>query len=261
MKLNFRQYSEQGDPLVILHGLFGSLKNWNFHARELASQFAVYSLDLRNHGDSPHENSMTYPVMAEDVLEFLDAREIRQAHILGHSMGGKVAMQLALDQPRRVNKLLVVDIAPVRYEKNRGDHEDVFLGLAAVEPETLASRAEADEVLGRFIDEPEVRQFLLSSLVHNKSGGYRWRFNLTALKSNYDNLRDKPDADKPCEGDVLFVKGALSNYIQEQDRKEIMALFPAAKVKIVMGAGHWVHAQKPQVFNKIAREYFMAQGQ
>ncbi len=255
MKLNFRQHSEHGEPVLILHGLFGSLKNWNRHARQLAEEFKVFSLDLRNHGSSPHVDIMNYPVMADDVLEFLDAQEINRTHVLGHSMGGKVAMQMALSHPTRITKLLVVDIAPVAYTGNRGGHDEVFEGLSAVEPGTLTARNEADEILAKFISEPAIRQFLLTNLEHEEQG-FRWRFNLPALKANYDELRNNLITDKPCDKQVLFIKGALSNYIQEDDKEHILALFPSAKVKIVMGAGHWVHAEKPELFSKIVRDFF-----
>jgi len=256
MKLNFRQHSDKGEPLVILHGLFGSLKNWNRHARLLSETFSVFSLDLRNHGSSPHTDSMNYSLMAADVFEFLDKKEIDQAHVIGHSMGGKVAMQMALSDSARVAKLVVVDIAPIAYGVDRGSHDDVFEGLGAVDPGSLTSRNEADEVLAEFITEPSVRQFLLTNLEHDDPG-FRWRFNLTSLKENYNDLRSNITGDKSFEKEVLFIKGALSNYIQEEDSDAILALFPQAKVKIVMGAGHWVHAEKSELFFKLVSDFLL----
>ncbi|MCB1671246.1 MAG: alpha/beta fold hydrolase [Gammaproteobacteria bacterium] len=258
MRLNFRQFSEAGPPLLVLHGLFGNLRNWSWHAAELASEFSVYGLDLRNHGESPHTDSMSYAEMAGDVLEFLESRALADVNLLGHSMGGKVAMQLALGSPQRVRRLLVADIAPVAYAEERGDHENVFQGLLAVDPGSLASRAEAEEVLSAHISEFAVVKFLASNLVR-EAHGYRWRFNLKALHANYARLREGVVADGVFENPTLFIKGALSNYITQQDWPRIQLLFPAARIKTMMGAGHWLHAEKPQVFYKLARDFFTAE--
>lgn len=256
MNLNFRQHSDKGEPLVILHGLFGSLKNWNRQARLLAENFRVFTLDLRNHGSSPHTDDMDYALMAEDVIEFLDKIEINQGYILGHSMGGKVAMQMAMSNAERISKLVVVDIAPIAYGDDRGDHDDVFEGLGAVDPSALTSRNEANEILAESIPEAGVRQFLLTNLEHDNPG-FRWRFNLPALKANYENLRGNISANKPFERETLFIKGALSNYIDEDDKDDILALFPNAKVKTIMEAGHWVHAEKPDLFAKLVRDFLL----
>ena len=256
MQLNFKQLGETGEPLVVMHGLFGNLRNWNWHARELAREFRVFPLDLRNHGDSPHSDSMSYPVMANDILEFLDTQELSSAHLLGHSMGGKVAMQLALAHPDRVNRLLVADIAPVAYDEERGDHENVFNGLLAVDLEGIASRGQAEQELARHVDSPEVRSFLISNLVKQPGDGYRWRFNLSALYQNYDRLREGVGAGSVFEKPTLFIRGALSNYIREEDWEAVQQLFPRARVKTMMGVGHWLHAEKPQVFYKLARDFF-----
>jgi len=256
MELNFKQFSEHGRPLLILHGLFGNLKNWNRHARELARDFAVYALDLRNHGESPHSTSMDYQVMAADVLEFIERKSLAEANILGHSMGGKVAMQLALDVPERVGRLLVADIAPVAYSEERGDHENVFNGLLSVNLSSLQTRADAETALATEVDEPAVRQFLVSNLVRDEKGGYRWRFNLPVLHENYDRLREGIAATSEFGKPVLFVKGGRSNYIKKEDWSAIEQLFPRARIKTVMGAGHWLHAEKPQVFYKLAHDFF-----
>lgn len=260
MQLNFKQYSDVGKPLVSLHGLFGSLANWGWHSKELSKSYAVYGVDLRNHGASPHSSEMNYESMAADVLEFLDRMELSSCYLIGHSMGGKVAMQLALKNAARVDKLLVVDIAPVEYPSDSSTgHEQVFAGLSSIDLASLSSRKSADEQLQAFVEEPQVRQFLLTNLSKQASGEYAWKLNLAALENQYAHLRAKPAAaestaafDKP----VLFVKGALSNYIQESHQQRILSLFPNAKVKIIMQAGHWLHAEKPQAFNKIALDFF-----
>lgn len=256
LHLNSRRFSATGKPLIILHGLFGSLNNWNWQSRELARDFAVTALDLRNHGGSPHRADMDYASMAADVLAYLDANGIDSCYLLGHSMGGKVGMQLALTHPHRVERLLVADIAPVDYTRQRGAHENVFDGLEAIDLNRLESRAEADRVLAEYVEEEPLRQFLLANLTRNDAGEFQWRFNLAALKRNYNKLRQKPGAgefDKP----VLFVKGADSHYIGEEHRETILSRFPQAQVKVIMGAGHWVHADKPKTFHKIARDFFL----
>lgn len=260
MKLNYKQFSTGGAPLIILHGLFGNLRNWNWHARELAGDFSVYVLDLRNHGDSPHADSMNYPEMAADLLEFLDDRQLGEVNLLGHSMGGKVAMQLALSEPGRVSRLLVADIAPVAYEQSRGDHENVFSGLLSIDLASLSSRNDAELALAPFVIEEGVRKFLVSNLVKGEDDGFQWRFNLSALRDNYDRLREGVRTDRTFDKPVLFVKGAGSHYIRQDDWPAIQRLFPAARIKTVMGAGHWLHAEKPQVFFKLARDFFSQAG-
>ncbi len=260
MQLNFRQYSSTGTPLLILHGLFGSLANWNWQARELADKFAVYTLDLRNHGSSPHSDVMDYPSMASDVREFLADNSLEGVFLLGHSMGGKVAMQLALTEPDCVTRLVVADIAPVRYPAAQGDHDNVFASLEALDLSAITSRTEADSIMQEFIAEEGVRQFLLANLVKGSNGEFSWRFNLPALKANYELLRDAPQPGGSFDKPVLFIKGALSNYIQEQHRKAIMTHFPQATVAEISGAGHWLHAEKPQQFNKLVQDFLLVEG-
>lgn len=251
MKLNYKQYSTAGEPLLILHGLFGSLGNWGWHSRELAKHFAVTGLDLRNHGGSPHSDDMDYQCMANDVLEFMDDHGIERCHLLGHSMGGKVAMQLALQAPQRVDHLIVADIAPVQY---KGEHDSIFDGLLAIDLASIGSRNEADQILVKYEEDELVRQFLLTNLVKNPEGGFQWRINLPVLRASYAKLRDKP-VGGVFDGPVLFVKGALSNYITEKHREEILRSFPRAKIKIIMHTGHWLHAEKPQTFYRIVHNF------
>lgn len=259
MKLNFKRYSEQGEPLLVLHGLFGSLNNWAWHCRRFAEQFAVIALDLRNHGASPHSNDMSYPLMADDVLELMDDLDLEQAHVLGHSMGGKVAMQLALTHPQRIGRLIVADIAPVQYGGERGEHDEIFEGMCAVDLSIVKSRNDADRQLANWVDDEVVRQFLLSNLVRDEHGHFAWRINLPVLRERYAQLRAKPMADKPFTGDVLFVRGDQSDYIGEQHRDEILELFPRAKIKTLMQAGHWLHAEKPETFNRIVSTFLQAE--
>ncbi|MBU2097464.1 MAG: alpha/beta fold hydrolase [Gammaproteobacteria bacterium] len=255
MKLNFKQYSSVGEPLLILHGLFGSLQNWAWHCKKFADYFAVIALDMRNHGASPHDDSMDYPLMAKDVLEFMDDHDIASAHVLGHSMGGKVAMQLALIAPERIKRLVIADVAPVQYGGERGEHDEIFEGLCAIDLAALGSRADADTQLAAHVSDEVVRQFLLSNLVRGDSGGFRWRINLPVLKACYPKLREAPVADKPYTGDVLFLRGDLSDYILPSHRDEVLRHFPKAKVKTITQTGHWLHAEKPETFNRLVTDF------
>jgi len=252
MKLKYRRYSTVGHPLLILHGLFGSLGNWNWHSNKLSEQYAVYALDLRNHGASPHNEQMDYPVMAADVIEFMDEHNIGSAHLLGHSMGGKVAMQLALEHPQRVDKLIVADIAPVKYA---GEHDQVFDGLRAIDLQQIKSRTQADKMLAEYVEDEVVRQFLLTNLVPDEDGRFHWRINLPVLAKSYLQLRAAPAGDGIFDKPVLFIKGALSNYITEKHQQDIKKKFPQARLKTIMQTGHWLHAEKPQTFYHLVSDF------
>ncbi|NKB33596.1 MAG: alpha/beta fold hydrolase [Pseudomonadales bacterium] len=258
MQLNFRQYSEAGAPLIILHGLFGSLGNWGAHSKYFSEQFAVIGVDLRNHGESPHDVELNYPVMAQDVLELMEQLNIASANFIGHSMGGKVAMELALSAADKVDKLLVVDIAPVDYPEAADGHLRVIDGMKALDFDTIGNRKDAESFLEDFIIDEPTRKFVLTNLERKSEGKYGWRLNLGAIEKNYNRLREKPGGTKPFSKPTLFVKGSQSNYIQEQHKQEILQLFPNAQVKIIMQAGHWLHADKPQAFQKIALDFLQA---
>jgi len=255
MQLNYRQYSDQGKPLLILHGLFGSLSNWGWHSKQLARTYAVHGIDLRNHGDSPHSDELNYQLMAEDVKQLMEQLEITKSYLLGHSMGGKVAMQLALTYPQLVRRLIVVDIAPVAYSDKADGHLNIMFGMNTLNIEQFDSRKQAEVHLAEFIEDEVTRKFVLTNLVRNVDGTYRWRLNLSAIQQHYDRLREKPIGTEAFMKPTLFVKGALSNYIQAKDEAEILELFPTATVKIIMQAGHWLHADKPKAFQKIALDF------
>lgn len=257
MLLNFKQYSSDGEPLLVLHGLFGSLSNWGAHCKHFASSFAVYGVDLRNHGDSPHADDLNYQVMAEDVRELMQHLNIDHCYMIGHSMGGKVAMQLALSYPDLIKKLIVVDIAPVAYTNKADGHARILQGMNALNLKELKNRAAAETQLKEFVEDEATRKFILTNLTRNPETGFSWRLNLDAIQKNYDKLREKLVGDGPFEKPVLFVKGALSNYIHVKHEKEILRLFPAASVKIVMEAGHWVHSERALVFQKIAQDFLL----
>lgn len=256
MQLNYRKYSDEGPPLLVLHGLFGSQSNWGWHCKQLAEHFQVIGVDLRNHGDSPHSDAHNYPVMAADVLKLMDTLVFDSCYVLGHSMGGKVAMELALLAPMRITKLMVVDIAPVQYNKKMDAHLNVIAGMKSLDLGALTSRSQAEEHLSSYISDEPTRKFVMTNLSRDKEKGFRWRINLPAIEENYDRLREKTQLDATYEGPTLFVKGDLSDYVQAKHESEILALFPKATVKIIVEAGHWVHADKPQAFQKIAQDFF-----
>lgn len=246
MRLNYKQ-TGQGEPVILIHGLFGSLENLNVIANALSDHFLVTNIDLRNHGRSPHSTSMNYPSMAQDVVELMDNLNIERAHIIGHSMGGKVAMQLAHSFEYRVDRLVVLDIAPVAYKPR---HTNIFKALNNIVNQNITDRKHADSLMQEYIEEAGVRQFLLKSLAKNEHGDFQWRFNLATLHDKYENILADIKANDSCLCDTLFIKGHESDYILPTYRDIIMSRFTNAKAKIIHGAGHWLHAQKPDAVNK-----------
>lgn len=255
MQLHAKCYGDQNNtPLVILHGLFGSLDNWAGQSNVLADHYQVWALDLRNHGRSDWDSETSYRAMSDDLLQFIDDKGFAKILLLGHSMGGKVAMQFALDYPQRVEKLIVVDIAPVLYPPH---HNDVFNGLNSVNLSILGSRRDADLQLASFIPTSSVRQFLLKNLYRN-GDEFAWRMNLKALESGYEKIAAAPKplrADTFYSGPTLFIKGELSDYIQPIHREAISGLFPNAEARIMQGVGHWPHAEKPKAFNTLITRF------
>ena len=232
-------------PVILLHGLFGSASNLMAVARSLGADYQVVRMDLRNHGKSPHSDIMDIPTMAEDVLATMDKLNIKEAHILGHSLGGKVAMQVAITAPERIQRLIVADIAPVRY--GRG-HDDIITALLSMDLRALRSREQADELLQKPVPELAIRQFLLKNIVRDGKDAWSWRMNLTGIADCYDNLRDAPSAE-PFDGPTLFIRGELSRYIRDENRAPMQRQFPQMELLTIAGAGHWLHAEYPQIFN------------
>ncbi|WP_426490151.1 alpha/beta fold hydrolase [Hymenobacter sp. 102] len=246
LQLHFREMG-QGTPLVILHGLFGTLDNWQTLARRWADAgHRVIVVDLRNHGRSPHAPEHTYALMAEDVHGLFDQLQLGpDTTLMGHSMGGKVAMRFALDHPERLRQLIVVDIAP-RFSDMR-HQDDIVAGLNAVPLATLQSRQQADEALAQHIKWPDVRQFLLKNLYRREDNSFAWRPNLAALTAEMDDIGAEITAAQPFLKPTLFIRGGKSDYISPEDKLyAIPALFPNAQVETVVDAGHWVHAEKPE---------------
>lgn len=242
LSLNYKTYG-QGNPIIILHGLFGTLDNWQTIARQLSEEYLVYLVDQRNHGRSPHTDAFDYSLLAEDLKDFMENEGMSQATILGHSMGGKTAMQFAISYPEMVTSLVVVDIAPKAY---KGGHQEIFDALLAVDLKRIESRKMADEQLLERIPDFGVRQFLLKNLTRDKEGGYRWKMNLSAIYKNYENILANILPDEPYTEASLFIRGARSGYIKEEDESLIKSIFSEAEIVTIPEAGHWVHAEAPK---------------
>jgi esterase len=251
MRLHFRVYG-QGAPLIILHGLFGSLDNWAMISQQLSANFHVFAVDQRNHGGSPHREQMDYRLMAEDLREFLDEHQISSIHLLGHSMDGKTAMQFALLHPGRVERLIVADMAPRAYDPA---HQYIFNALLALDLNRFQTRQEIEESLAAPIPDLVVRRFLLKNLARDVRGAFHWKFNLRGLCDNYPSLNAAMPSDHSYNGPTLFIHGGKSNYLREQDMPEVRRLFPRAEFSEIPEAGHWVHAEVPAVFLTQVRKF------
>jgi pimeloyl-ACP methyl ester carboxylesterase len=242
MHLHF-QKSGTGKNLVILHGLFGMLDNWKTIGKELEKKFAVYLVDQRNHGRSPHTAEHSYKLMSADLFEFFHQQNITSAILIGHSMGGKTAMQFALDHPDIVEKLIVVDMGMKRYSAG---HDTIFDALFSIPLPEIHYRADAEKILLEKISDFGTRQFILKNLSRNPDGSYHWKFNLQSLYNNYEAEILAPISPKNIfENETLFIRGGNSGYIQNTDWDELQNIFPNSTLVTIAGAGHWVHADKP----------------
>jgi len=230
-----------GPPVVLLHGLLGSNENLGGIARGLGGEYGLIGMDLRNHGRSPHGTPMDYATMAGDVRTALQAEGIQQARFVGHSMGGKVAMELALGSPEWVERLVVLDIAPIAYERR---HDATLEALHGLEPATLGSRQEADDRLAAAVPNAAVRQFLLKNLARN-GDRYAWRIPLETIRAAYPDIAAAPPSPGPYDGPALFLRGADSDYVPADAAGAVRARFPQARIETLTGAGHWPHVEQP----------------
>jgi esterase len=252
--LNYKQVGT-GPHIVLIHGLFGSLENLNMVAKPLSQDYCVTSVDVRNHGDSFHKNTMEYDELAQDIINLLDHLSIEKCVLLGHSMGGKIAIQVALEQPDRIAKLVVADIAPVSYPAH---HLKIIEGLQAIDLTQVIRRKDADTQLAPFVDNIGVRQFLLRNLALDAQGNFAFKCSLFDISSCYPQIMKAntlPSDKKPYQGQTVFIKGGSSNYILPEHKEAIVALLPNSKAKIIQGAGHWLHAEKTIAFNKIVTDF------
>jgi pimeloyl-ACP methyl ester carboxylesterase len=247
-------YEEYGDisapPLIILHGFFASLRNWRQIAKKLTEHYHIYIVDMRNHGRSPHNAIMDYPSMSDDIKQFISNKGIDKVNIIAHSMGGKVAMYLALNNPNIINKLIVVDISPSCYQHS---FDNIIHALKKVPLAEINNRKQADDFLSDAIPELSFRQFLLQNLVL-KAGYYQWRINLDFFAANANNIIAFPEFSvlQPFLDKVLFLAGGSSNYINEDD---VYSLFPNADIQSIDNAGHWLHVEQPDAFCLAVNQY------
>lgn len=255
MKLNIRAQSAQNlhnnSPIVLVHGLFGSLDNLGILARDLVVDHDIIQVDMRNHGLSPRSPEMNYPAMAQDLLDTLDAQQIEKATFIGHSMGGKAVMALTALAPDRIDRLVAIDIAPVDYHVRR--HDAIFTAINAVTDAQATSRQQAASVMRQHLHEEGVIQFLLKSFVDGE-----WRFNVPVLWDQYPHIVGW-ETIPAWEHPALFIPGGNSPYVTEAYRKQLLAQFPQARAHVIAGAGHWVHAEKPEAVLRAIRRYLNEQ--
>jgi esterase len=249
----FLHYQQQGSgaDIILIHGLLGSLENLNMVAKSLKENYRVTNIDVRNHGLSFHENSMSYKELAQDIVSLMEELNIERSHILGHSMGGKIAMEIALEHNQKVEKLIVADIAPVAYPSH---HEHIIEGLQSIDVESINSRKDADKQLSKFVDDIGVRQFLLRNLVM-KNEKFSFKCNLEYIAQCYIQIMKGYEGEQQFIGEALFIKGGNSTYITTEHRDIIKQLFPNSRAKIIQGAGHWLHAEKTTAFNKVVNDF------
>jgi pimeloyl-ACP methyl ester carboxylesterase len=243
----FYRETGEGPPLLILHGVFGSGDNWLTVSKNFSPFFNVFLLDQRNHGRSPQTEEFGYDLLVQDVKDFADQHNLKAFYLIGHSMGGKVAMKFAAIYPERILKLVIVDIAPRFYSPH---HQDIVAGLESVNLGQMTSRNEADQAMAAFIPELDVRQFLLKNLYRTDEGRFAWRINLNVLAKAVNSIGEALDPTAIIQIQTLFIKGANSRYISEQDKLDIKHQFPNSKLLEIAGAGHWVQAERPEEFSK-----------
>jgi len=250
MKLNFKILGE-GQPLIVLHGLFGMLDNWQTLGKRWAENYQVILVDLRNHGHSPHDSELNYQVMMDDLEELTDDLFLDEINIIGHSMGGKLAMKFAQTYPELMCKLIVADIGPRKYPIH---HHQILEGLLSVNLDKMKSRQEVKEQLSHYINQDHIIQFFLKNLYWKEKGVLAWRFNLESVAENIQNVGDDLLANK-FEKPTLFIRGGNSNYILDEDIPDIKTAFPDSRVATIPGAGHWLHAENPQMFFELVDDF------
>ncbi len=254
MKLYYH-VTGHGHPFVILHGLFGSGDNFYTLSKYFGEKYKVYAVDQRNHGRSPHSDVLNYKAMADDIANLLTHEGIASAHLLGHSMGGKTAMQFALMYPDMVDRLIVVDIGPKEYA---AQHDHIFEALFALKLEKYVTRGELDAALSENIPDYAVRQLLLKNVSRDDDGKFKWKMDVKSIHRNYPNVNAAISSDRPFPKSALFLRGGKSHYVQEADLPGIRGLFPRAEFATVDGVGHWVHAEAPQKFAEAVMEFLAA---
>jgi pimeloyl-ACP methyl ester carboxylesterase len=262
MELFYRQFG-QGKPLVILHGLYGSSDNWVTIAKQLENDYSVIIPDQRNHGQSPHSQHHSYQLLVADLLELTQKLKLDSFYLMGHSMGGRAAMLFQSQYPMMVEKLIVVDVAPWSYSPEDewfrsayAEHMRIIEALRTVHPENITSRIEADRILQNNHLDQRLRNFLLKNL-KRKAEGFEWSINLNALENNLEHLLLGVEVDKTSASlaNVLFIRGESSNYIPAFQVSRLKEFFPKSQVVSIPNAGHWVHAEQPEMFLSAVKRF------
>jgi len=250
VNLFFRELGS-GQPLIILHGLFGSSDNWYSLSKVFARQYRVLVVDQRNHGQSPHHPVHNYGALTEDLSTLIAKEKLESPIIMGHSMGGKTAMNFAVKYPHQLSKLIVVDIIPKAYPVH---HDSILEGLQAINLNELKSRTQADEILSQFVPEPAVRQFLLKNLSRDAKQSFEWKINIPVLAHHIEDMGAGLQYEGKFDGPALFIMGTKSNYYEKGDENLIHQYFPDAKM-IELNTGHWVQAEQPEAFAETVMEF------
>ena len=251
MKLHFHSCGS-GEPVILLHGLLGSHHNWLPQAEKLSGKFHVFTLDHRNHGQSPHADEFNYDAMATDVLAFMQEQNISSALIIGHSMGGKVAMRLSQLHPETVERMVVADMSVHSYPPRYAAMLDAMITMDLSQ---FQQRSEVDVALEPVVASKTMRQFLIKNLGHDAAGKLFWKPNLAAIRANYDRIRSALPPANAVACPALFIRGAKSDYIRAEDLDLIKASFPNAELTTIEEAGHWVHAEAPEKFNELVSAF------
>jgi len=246
MKLFSKIYGDKGQDLIVIHGLFGMSDNWNTLGKQFSKYCRVHLIDLRNHGRSPHAEDFNYDVMCEDVLEYMDDHNIQKPILLGHSLGGKVAMKFAFIYPDKIDKLIVADIAPRKY--NTDFHQNLLSTLYKLPLEDFTKREEVDHALSLFVEDKGIRLFLLKNLYRNENKEFAWCFNIEVLLEKVSNIQEADFVKGTCNVPTHFIRGGNSNYITTEDELIINKHFSDFSIATIDGAGHWLHAENPERF-------------
>jgi esterase len=252
MQLFFRKFGEAGQqPLIILHGIFGASDNWATFGRRIAQEgFEVFIPDQRNHGQSPHNDIFNYLALTDDLFDFIDDNHIHNPIIIGHSMGGKVAMRFALENPQLVKRLVVVDISMKAYGP-RPQHKKIIEAMKSVDLSQVSSRSEVDEQISALIPQLPIRQFILKNLYRKEKDTWEWRMYLKGIDKNLDKMFDAIDTESRFMKPTLFVKGGDSDYILLEDYDQIRFNFPNAEIVTIADTTHWLHVEAPERFYQL----------
>jgi pimeloyl-ACP methyl ester carboxylesterase len=268
MVLFFRKLGS-GEPVIILHGLYGSADNWYSIGRQLANSYLVYLVDQRNHGNSPHHPEHNYDLLSRDLDEFMQLHQISKAVIMGHSMGGKTALAFGMKYPEKVKKMIIIDISPMAYSMESGadeanSHRKIIHSLLQLDVDHLINRGDADRQLRESIPSPAIRQFLLKNLKRTRDGKFKMALNVKVLAENmpaiFDGIIHENISDPRTipQFPLLFIKGERSGYIGPGDEEAIRHYFPWSGLKVISGSGHWVHAEQPEALLKVVDHFIRA---